>query len=380
MTATSIITTQSALNELCDTLQHHRILFVDTEFVRERTYYPILCLIQIAGETGDAYAVDALAKDMSLAPLYELLLSNNNVKVMHSARQDMELFYQHTGQIIRPLFDTQIAAMVLGLGEQIGYSALVQHFLGNVISKAQQFTDWARRPLSDAQIAYALDDVYYLRDAYPLLCDALQKAGRDGWVQEESAHLYDPALYVPNPDDAWKRIRKRDHKPHYLARLQQLAAWREHQAIAENVPRGSVVSDDMIQEMALTNTRTESAVSRVRGFNRKSRYTQEVLDVIATANALPKESCPVVERRKSLSKQQELTRDVLKLLLKAKATEHNMSPSLLCSSDDLLPLMQGDDAILAMHGWRHELFGKDAVALLKGKLSISVHNGAIQFS
>jgi ribonuclease D len=376
-THTMLIQDNAELLHLCQRLQQSAVLFVDTEFLREKTYYSTLCLIQIAGEEGEAAAIDCLAKDIDLQPLFSLLNDPSRLKIMHAGRQDMEIFFQHTQALPAPFFDTQIAAMILGLGEQMGYDSLVKHFLGKHVCKSQQFTDWSRRPLSDEQLEYALDDVRHLRKCYPRIVDELKKFGRTAWVEEETAYLLNPNLYSNLPENAWLRIRKRDTKPYYLARLQHLAAWREREAKARNVPRGTIIHDDTLQEIALTNPKTVQALLKVRGISKRPEKLEAIYAILHEANALPKEECPIMERKSALPKEDDIVRDALKLLLKCKAKEYNVSPSLLCDSEGLQQLIERDHACTALQSWRKEIFGDAAIKMLDGSLTVSVTNGRV---
>jgi ribonuclease D len=372
-----LITDNDTLLAFCASQITSPILFVDTEFLRERTYYPLLCLIQIAGVEGEAAAIDTLSEGLDLRPLFDLINDPSRLKVMHAARQDMELFLNYTGQLPSPLCDTQIAAMILGLGEQMGYDALVRHFLGMHVCKAQQFTDWSRRPLLPQQLEYALDDVRHLRDCYPLMVERLKQLGRAEWVAEEVAYLLEPSLYSTEPQDAWLRIRKRDTKPGYLARLQALADWREREAQRCNIPRNAVIHDDSLQEIALTNPKHSEAMQKVRGIPRKPERIQALLQALEQANALPPEACPVVERKAAVSREDDILRDALKLLLKCRAKEYNVTPGLLCDTEGLQQLIEGEGASPALHGWRREMFGNDALAMLAGTLTVQITKGQV---
>jgi ribonuclease D len=369
---TMLITDSHILRETCTALAASPILFVDTEFLRERTYYSKLCLVQICGVEGEAFAVDALSDGIDLSPLWNLLLSPTHIKVMHAGRQDMELFYQHTGALPQPFFDTQIAAMFLGLGEQVGYDGLIRHFLGIPVCKAQQFTNWARRPLSEEQLTYALDDVRHLRDCYPLMRAALNGLGRTAWVEEETAYLLEPSLYVTVPDEAWLKIRKRDMRPRYLARLRALAAWREREAMARDLPRGTVVHDDTLQEIALTNPKSLGEMQRVRGIPKHSERVEALFAALNHANALPNEECPAVERRAAPAKEDDMLRDALRLLLKCKAREHNISAGALCDGEGIQQLIDRDATCPSLQSWRREMFGNAALAMLSGTLSVQI--------
>jgi ribonuclease D len=368
----NLITTNDALSTCCYLLKTSPLLFIDTEFLRERTYYAQLCLVQVAGVAGEAYAIDVLAKGLDLSPLLALLADTNILKIFHSGRQDLEIFVTMTGAVPTPIFDTQIAAMILGLGEQIGYNNLIDHFLKQHVSKVQQFTDWSKRPLSDAQLEYALDDVRLLREAYPKILSALDAAGRTEWVAEESAHLLDISLYSTNPQEAWLKIKKKDTRPRFLARLQAVAAWREETAIAINKPRTMIVRDDCLHYLALANPATRMEVEQARGAPRKAEWVSGLFAALQHANALSLEDCPHVDKGKALSSEKEVLRDVLKLVQKMKADEHNLTPRLLSSSEDLLLLIEGDANAPALHGWRYELFGRDALALLNGEKGLRI--------
>jgi ribonuclease D len=367
-----LIIDSKTLQQTCTELEKSPVLFVDTEFVRERTYYSKLCLLQICGMEGEAFAVDTLSDGLDLAPLWQLLLSPAHLKVMHAGRQDMELFHQHTGALPQPFLDTQIAAMFLGLGEQVGYEGLVRHFLDIPVCKAQQYTNWSRRPLSEEQLTYALDDVLHLRNCYPLMIAALNGLGRMAWVEEETAFMLEPSLYVTEPEEAWLKIRKRDMRPRYLARLRALAAWREREAIARDLPRGTVVHDDTLQEIALTNPKSLPEMQRVRGIPKQTECLQALFTALQNANALPNEACPILERKATPAKEDDMLRDALKLLLKCKAREHNISSGALCDGEGIQQLIDGDATSLALQGWRREMFGNAALAMLAGTLTVQI--------
>lgn len=372
-----LITTNDALIEACQTLAQSELLFIDTEFLREKTYYSQLCLVQLAGSDGEAIAVDVLAKGLDIEPLLDLIYAPSLLKIFHAGRQDIEIFVNLRGSVPQPIFDTQIAAMVLGLGEQVGYNALVQHFLNIPVSKAQQFTDWSRRPLKEQQLEYALDDVRHLRDCYPFMLDALEKHQRRSWVDEEMQPMLESGLYVTEPDEAWKRIKKRDTRPRYLGRLQMLSAWREHEAIRKDKPRGMILRDDCLQHLALSNPKTIEDIEKARGVPNHRGIVQGIYKALQDAEAMPTEECPHVPRVKAPSKDAELLRDALKLLQKMKAEQHNVTPRLLSSNEELDQLLQGDADAPALHGWRHEMFGADAQRLLSGEVGFKVTNGTL---
>ncbi len=371
-----LLTDTNEVIEACRVLAKSPQIFVDTEFLRERTYYPKLCLIQIAGTEGDAIAIDPLVDGISLEPVMELLYNKEQLKVMHAGRQDMEILVNLVGKVPTPLFDTQVAAMVLGMGDQLGYEGLVGRLTGHKINKAQQYTDWSRRPLKPEQLEYALDDVRHLRDCYLLLLKELEAQNRMAWFEEEMQPLGAASHYMIEPSNAWLRIRKKGHQPHYLARMQALAEWREKEAMRRNLPRGRILSDDALQEIALTNPHKPQHMQRVRGLPKRDDIVFQLLDIVKAANTLPEAECPSLPKKIKLTKSEELIKDALKLLLKCKAAEHNVSSGLLCSQDALVQLIRGNDSP-ALHGWRYEMFGRDAQALLAGKLSVSIRQGVL---
>lgn len=375
----SLITTTEELRLYCHNyLEPSGLLFLDTEFIRERTYYAQLCLIQVAGVDGEPVAIDPLAEGIDLTPLLDVLYDPSKTKILHAARQDIEIFVQLTGEVPLPLFDTQMAAMILGMGEQLGYEAMVGQLLNRKINKSQQFTDWSRRPLSPPQIEYALDDVRHLRDCYPLLIDQLQETGRNAWLSEESRAIQECDYYLNDPEAAWLRLKKRNQGPHYLARLQALAKWREEEAMAQNKPRRRILGDDSLQEIALTNPKDIEQMQRIRGLPRGKAVAQALLEAVAAANALSATDCPSLPEKITLSKDEELQRDMLKVLLKHKANQHQVSPTLLCSQTAMTQLIQRHDTSPVLHGWRYELFGADALRLLAGELWLRMNAGDLE--
>lgn len=376
-----LITETAALRAFCEeALAPSQRLYLDTEFVRERTYYPRLCLIQVAGDAGDVVAVDALSEALDIEPLLALLYDPGKEKVLHAPRQDLEIFVQRTGRVPTPLFDTQLAAMMLGYGEQPGYATLVQRLLDVRLPKAQQFTDWARRPLTPPQLAYALDDVRYLRDCYGPLKQQLEARGRLVWLQEEMQPYTNPAHYAQDPEEAWRRLKRRSDKAGYLARLQALARWREHQAMQRNKPRGRILGDDTLQEMALTNPTTEAMLARVRGLPAKPDMAASLLALIAEANALDPAARPAPPPRMPLDAKQEWQRDVLKLWARQVAAAHALAPSLIGGSEDFTALVRAPES--ANHplrqGWRDSLFGAEAAAFLRGERTFTLSRDAME--
>ena len=354
---------------------------VDTEFLRESTFYPKLCLIQIAGPNRAAI-IDPLADGIDLTPFYELMAKPDVMKVFHAARQDIEIMYHATGQTPTPLFDTQVAAMVLGYGDQIAYDQLVNRITGAHIDKSSRFTDWSRRPLSDKQLAYALADVTYLREVSTTLAEALAEQGRDGWVEEEMRTLAASETYDTKPENAWLRLKMRLRKPTELAIVRELAAWREREARSRDVPRNRVIKDDAIYEIAQQQPRTDEALGRLRsvpkGFER-SRAGQDIVEAVNTALALPKDEMPKFERREQMPEWVQPATDLLRVLLKLVSEREGVVPRLIATSDDLEKLAhKGDDAeVRALEGWRRELFGNHALRLIEGKLALRFIDGRI---
>ena len=375
------LTDTSSLADLCGELSSALFVTVDTEFLRESTFYPKLCLIQIAGPNRAAI-IDPLADGIDLTPFYELMAKPDVMKVFHAARQDIEIMYHATGQTPTPLFDTQVAAMVLGYGDQIAYDQLVNRITGAHIDKSSRFTDWSRRPLSDKQLAYALADVTYLREVSTTLAEALAEQGRDGWVEEEMRTLAASETYDTKPENAWLRLKMRLRKPTELAIVRELAAWREREARSRDVPRNRVIKDDAIYEIAQQQPRTDEALGRLRsvpkGFER-SRAGQDIVEAVNTALALPKDEMPKFERREQMPEWVQPATDLLRVLLKLVSEREGVVPRLIATSDDLEKLAhKGDDAeVRALEGWRRELFGNHALRLIEGKLALRFIDGRI---
>jgi ribonuclease D len=376
-----LITTTEALAELCQRLRQERFVTVDTEFMRERTSWPELCVVQLAG-AGDVAVVDAEAEGIDLAPLGALLADQAVMKVFHAARQDIEIFVLKFGDVPRPLFDTQVAAMVAGFGDQVGYDALVSALTGGSIDKAHRFSDWSARPLSPAQIAYAAADVTWLRGVYEKLLARLERDGRVDWVTEEMAVLSDPATYRPDPDAIWERLRPRSSNRRYLAQVRAIAAWREREAQRVNIPRQRLLKDEAVLEIAATAPDSPEALSRARGISRgfaEGRTGLSLLAAIAEAAALPDDALPEAPRSRDGPRPSPALVSLLKVLLAAKCEQHNVAPKLLASSDDIDRLATEDSPdIEALHGWRHTLYGADAMALKEGKIALGVDGRRIR--
>lgn len=356
-------------------------LALDTEFLRERTYYPQLCLVQVAAPEGDAILLDPIEGD-DLTDLEEALFDPDVVKVFHAGRQDLEIFVKLYGRVPAPIFDTQIAAMALGYGESVSYASLVADVCKHSIDKSQQFTDWSIRPLTAEQLAYAADDVLYLRQVYENFIARLDRLGRVEWIKEEMANLSDPAIYTPEPEKMWERIKIRSDKPPVLAVLRALAAWREREAQRRNIPKGRIFKDETLAEIALTQPRSAQALGRVRGFPTdlaEKTLGQNILKIVDEALSLPKEQMPKVERGKPFPPELQPVLEMLKMLLRIQSSETGISPRLVADSDDLQALAQyGDSANVAcLQGWRREVFGDPALELMSGKLALSVKDKKI---
>jgi ribonuclease D len=370
-----LIATQDDLAAFCSRLAAADFLTVDTEFMRERTYWPELCLVQLAGETEVA-EVDALAPGLDLAPLGELLAAPAVVKVFHAARQDVEIFLLKFGAVPTPLFDTQIAAMVAGYGDQVSYDGLCRSLAGVQIDKAHRFSDWSARPLSAAQLAYAAADVTHLRRIYTALDAKLRREGRLAWVAEEMAALADPATYLTDPESAWERLRPRTGNRRFLGVLQAIAAWREREAQRINIPRQRLVKDETLLEIAATTPETVADLTRARGISEgfaKGRSGAGLLAAVRAGRETPDDALPEAPKDRAGPPASPALVALLKVLLAAKSEEHHVAPKLLASSDDLDRLATGDDTeVPALHGWRREVFGEAALALKGGRLALGV--------
>lgn len=376
------ITEQSALEDLCGKLAESDFICVDTEFHRETTYWPELCLVQ-ASAPGVEGLIDPLAEDLDIGPFLDLIAADNRVKVFHAARQDLEIFNRLIGHPPGPIFDTQVAAMALGLGDSISYDNLVQRVLKRQIDKSSQFTDWTRRPLSSKQLVYALGDVTHLRDAYLQMREELEKLGRLGWVREEMADLEDPAKYDTDPAKAWQRLKLRKPKKDYAAIVVAVAAWRETIAQQLDKPRRRILKDDAIQEIASQKPRTEADFGQLRavpnGFIR-SKYGQGLLEAVTDAIEDPDKYAPELGPRVHNAQIPAGAPELLKVLLKHVSEENDVVPRLIANAADIDRIARGEtgEEIAAMSGWRYEMFGKRAQALLNGKLAVSFEGGQVR--
>jgi ribonuclease D len=377
-----LITESGPLAELCARLSQSDFVAVDTEFMRESTYWPLLCLIQIADEHVAA-AIDPLAEGIDLTPLLELLTNNEDVlKVFHAGGQDVEIIYNLTGKTPHPIFDTQIAAMALGQGEQIGYASLVESWVGVALDKGARFTDWARRPLDKRQIDYAIGDVTHLANIFPKMLKKLIKTGRGDWLNEEMERLADASNYANPPEEAWHRVKVSGRKPDMLGRLKALGAWREREAQGKNLPRGRIAKDETLADIAAHPPRSQADLGKVRGLSptwASNDIGARMIAAIEAAVPLSEDEMPPrADRKPGLTKDGALVADLLKLLLKIRAKEINVAARLLARSDELEQLAAGQRRDLAiLDGWRFEQFGQDALELVEGRLGFAVSNGKL---
>ncbi|RYD51545.1 MAG: ribonuclease D [Sphingomonadales bacterium] len=380
-----LIEDSASLANLCARLARKPYVCVDTEFMRENSYWPELCLIQIADDE-EAAAIDPMAPGIDMQPLLDLMVNNEDVlKIFHAGGQDIEIVYNLTGKTPHPLFDTQIAAMALGQGEQIGYSNLVDTYLGITVDKGARFTDWSRRPLDKRQIDYAICDVTYLSEIFPKMLDKLRKTERGAWLDQEMERLADPGNYHNDPDQAWQRVRVSSRKPEVLGRLKALARWRELEAQGKDLPRGRIVKDETLADLAGNPPKKQSDLGRVRGLSAAwagNDIGGRMMDALAHAEPMSSEEMPSRDDRKpALGKDGALVADLLKLLLKIRAKEINVASKLLARTDDLEALAAGQrEGLGILQGWRFEQFGRDALNLVEGQLGFTVKNGKLKMT
>ena len=380
-----LISDSEGLAALVERLSAAPFVAVDTEFMRENTYWPDLCLLQIAS-TEEAAAIDPKADGLDLKPLLDLLVENEDVlKVFHAGGQDLEIIYNLTGRTPFPLFDTQVAAMALGFGEQVGYSSLVESMLGHQLDKGARFTDWSRRPLDKRQIDYAIADVTHLSTIFPKMVEKLRKTGRGDWLDEEMERLADPSTFAFAPEDAWKRLKLPGRNPQMLGRLKALAAWRETEARHKNLPRGRIVKDDTLGELAAHPPKTQDDLGRVRGLSQGWRSNDiggRLIEALKSAEPLTPDEMPERgPKRPGLTKDAALVSDLLKLLLKIRAKETGVAPKLIARADDLEALAAGvRDGLPILSGWRFEEFGSDALDLVEGRLAFATENGRLKMT
>ena len=377
-----MITTTESLDRLCRDLAAERFITVDTEFMRETTYWPDLCLIQVAGEVHNGL-IDPLAEGLDLAPFFELMNNPAVLKVFHAARQDIEIIVHRAGVVPHPVFDTQIAAMVCGFGDQVGYEAIVRRLAKAQIDKSSRFTDWSRRPLTEKQLAYALSDVTHLRTVYEKLQTELDKTGREPWLAEEMIILTNPATYRTEPEDAWKRIKVRLKSKKQMGVLVAVAAWREREAQDKNVPRARVIKDDAVAEVAMQMPQNRESLSQLRALPRgfaNSRTGDAILKAVKDGLALDPKSLPHMDGgRDDSSEQTQAAAEVLKLALKVVCESQGLAPKLIANTSDIEAVAEADDAdVPLMHGWRREVFGNLALALKRGEAMIGFQNGKVR--
>lgn len=376
----SVITTNDQLIALCERLGTSEYITVDTEFLRDKTYYSRLCLIQVANEE-EYHAIDALAPGIDLEPFYDLMRNEKILKVFHASRQDIEIFVNEKGVVPKPLFDSQVAAMVCGYGDSIGYEKLVMSMANATLDKSTRITDWSRRPLSQRQIDYALGDVTHLRTIYKKLNDHLEKTDRSHWLEEEMAELMDPETFIVRPENAWKRLKIRSSNRLFNAIARALAEWREGEAQRRNIPRNRVIRDEVLLEVSAVRPEHGNALGSIRGLSpqfSQSRSGQAVLAIVKETMALPPESLPHITRKRPPAQNTDPVMELLKVLLKMTCQKENVAPKLIASVDDLETLAENDNAdIAAMHGWRYDHFGKQALALKHGKLAFMIKDGKI---
>lgn len=376
-----LISSTEALEATCARLHDERFVTVDTEFMREKTYWPELCVVQLGG-THDVAIIDAQAEGLDLAPLGALLADTRVTKVFHAARQDLEIFVLRFGDTPRPLFDTQIAAMVAGFGDQVGYDSLVAGLTGAVIDKVHRFSDWSARPLSSAQIAYAAADVTHLRDVYERLLQRLDADGRLEWVAEEMSALLNPDQYRANPETAWERLRPRGTNRRFLGLVQALAAWREREAARINIPRQRLIKDETLMEIAAIVPMGVDDLARARGITRgfaEGRSGIAILEVVEHVLAMSESDLPQPGRRPETGRPSAALVSLLKVLLAAKCEDHHVAPRLVASSEDIDRLAgETDPDIPALHGWRRAIFGEDALALKAGRVALGVDGRRIR--
>jgi ribonuclease D len=374
-----LITTTEELAAACARMARHPFVTVDTEFLRESTYYPLLCVAQMASP-DEAVVIDTLADGIDLSPFFALMTDENVIKVFHAARQDIEIVWNMAGKIPHPIFDTQVAAMVLGYGDAISYDQLVQRITGDAIDKSNRFTDWTRRPLTEAQVTYARSDVTHLRDVYRKLAADLDKRGRVQWVEAEMNVLTSPETYRGDPERAWERLKSRVRKPKDLAVLMEIAAWREREAQSRDVPRSRVLKDDAVSDIAVQAPTTIERLGHLRslpkGFER-SRWGAEIVEAVQRGLARDPKTLPRLDRLKP-TVNGAATVELLKVLLRMTAERHGVAAKVIATVDELDRIAADDAAnVPAMKGWRRELFGEKALALKHGKLALAVENGKV---
>lgn len=376
-----LITDTKTLEEAVSALKKSDFITVDTEFMRESTFWPELCLIQIASP-DTSFIIDPLSPNIDLGAFFSLMIDEKIVKVFHAARQDVEIIYKLSGNIPTPLFDTQVAGSVCGFGESVSYEQIVHRITGAHIDKTSRFTDWSQRPLSEKQLTYALADVTHLRDVYCFLKKQLEKNGRSHWIDDEMAILISPTTYDPPEEDAWKRIKGRIRKPRELAVLQKIAAWREREAKSRNVPRGRVLKDECLIEIATQQPKDVAALGRLRSISKgweRSASADNLLTAVREGLEVDTSSLPLIHKHTPLNDGTAAAIELLRVLLKLIADEQGIAPRIIAGGDELEKIAKREnyECVPAMHGWRYDLFGKKAVDMLEGRLGFYFNNGKI---
>jgi ribonuclease D len=375
-----LVTDTKDLAQACERFARHPYVTVDTEFLRETTFWPKLCVVQMAGP-DEAVVIDALAPTIDLAPFFVLMADEKVMKVFHAARQDVEICWHRAKTIPHPIFDTQVAAMVLGYGDSISYDQLVQRITGDAIDKSLRFTDWSRRPLSQAQFDYAVSDVTHLRDVYLRLKDDLEAKNRSEWVQEEMAVLTAPATYSAEPDRAWERLRSRVRRPKELAVLMDVAAWREREAQSRDVPRQRVLKDDALAEIAQQQPKSTEELGRLRALPKgyeRSRSGEQIVEAVKAGLERDPKTLPRIARDKPLTNGASATVELLKVLLRMTSERHGVAAKVIATVDDLERIASEEDAdVPALQGWRREMFGNEALKLKRGGIALAVESGRV---
>ena len=380
-----LITDSRSLADLCARLAQSPYVAVDTEFMRENTYWPVLCLIQIADDK-EAAAIDPMADGIDMTPLLDLMVNNHDVlKIFHAGGQDLEIVHNLTGKTPYPLFDTQIAAMALGMGEQVGYQNLVESWMGVKLDKGARFTDWARRPLDKRQIDYAIGDVTYLVQIFPKLLEKLKRTGRGDWLDQEMERLGDPTSYVNDPEQAWQRVKVPSRKPDVLGRLKALAAWREREAQGKDLPRGRIMKDETLADVASHPPKEQRDLAKVRGLSQSwagNDIGARLMAALEASAPMTDDEMPAREDRKpGLGKDGALVADLLKLLLKIRSKETDVAPKLIARTDELELLAAGRrEGLSILEGWRYEQFGRDALDLVEGRTGFAVQGGKLKMT
>ncbi|WP_373492433.1 ribonuclease D [Parasphingorhabdus sp.] len=380
-----LLTDNQDIADICARFATADFITVDTEFMRENTYWPILCLIQIS-DGKEAAAIDPLAKGVDLGPLLELMVNNEDVlKIFHAGGQDVEIIHNLTGKTPHPIFDTQIAAMAIGQSEQIGYANLVDSWLGITLDKGARFTDWSRRPLNARQLEYAVADVTHLAKIFPMMLEKLRETGRGVWINAEMEKLADPENYVNDPEKAWLRVKSQGRNLDMLGRLKALAAWREREAQSKDLPRGRIMRDETLADIAGHPPRDQAKLGQVRGLSagwKNNDIGARLMDIIEQAEPLSRDDLPLkIGRRPKNGKSNALVTDLLKLLLKIRSTEMNVASRLLARADDLERIVAGErEDVPLLEGWRYDEFGRDALDLVEGRVSFTVKDGKLKMT